>query len=768
MAVPKTYQPNFTGGELSPSLHARVDLTKYATGLKAAYNVILHPQGGASNRAGTEFVAQVKDDDISWQVPFVFDPETDQTYSLVFTDYKVRVIRAGSPVLETAIPVSGITNASPGVVTASAAHGFNPNDTVFLSVAAMTEITGRYFKVVYIDTTTFSLKDLFGNVIDTSAMAAFSGAAEVRRVYEIASPYASASLGRLVFTQENDVIYFAHQDYAPQKLSRLADDNWLFEAVTFAPSIAAPGTPTVTKPGDTSADPDYKKKRYAYKVSAISAAKGDESLPSASAFVDNDLTLAGGKNNVAWSAVTGTERYVIYRRDQGVFGYVGTTTSLNFDDENITPDLSVTPQQGVNLFTDTNSYPRCVTFFEQRLIYAATRKNPSAVFMSQTGYYENFGTSSPATARDSVVFRIRAREKNDIKAIFPLRGLGVFSSAAEWMVTGGQADYVTPSDLVIRPQSSRGASHVQPIQIDDTVIYPRVRGGAVVDYGYSFADDKFIGKDLTALARHLFRGRNVKSWAYANAPDSVVWVVMDDGALISLTYMKEHEVWGWTRHGTQGFFDCVVVIPEGNEDVPYFIVRREVQGVTKRYVERMRSRVIDAVEDSYFVDCGLTYDGAPANVFSGLHHLEGMEVVILADGNVIRGKTVINGAVTIDNNASVVHIGLGYTARIQTLPIDIGIINGLGTIQGRIKSIPKVTVSVENSRGLFAGVKEGFLNEWKMTGPEADGQPIPLFTGLFDIQLDSTWDQYGSVIIEQRDPLPMTVLAVAPELKVGS
>lgn len=684
----RAYQPSFTGGELSPALWARTDLAKYQTGLKTALNTFIHPHGGMSNRAGLQFIGEVKTSANETRlVPFQFS--ATQSYVLEFGNLYMRVWKEGGLVLSGGVP------------------------------------------------------------------------------YEVTTPFATADLYGLVFTQEADVVYITNQNYAPRKLSRFADDNWTLTTPTFAPSISAPGTPTAvatTGTGSTS---------YRYRVSAVSSATGEESLPSSpSAAITNDLSLAGNKNTVSWSAVSGAERYIVYKLDNGVYGYIGGTSGTSFVDENITADLADTPQTGYNPFTGAGNYPACSTFVDQRLAFASTLSNPQAIWLSQSANYENFGFSRPRKASDGFEFRIRARQVNQIKAMLQSRGLMVLTSGGEWVVSGGPDEYLTPDNVVVKNQGYRGAADVQPIVVGNTVLFAQRIGGVIRDFSYEFAEDSFVGKDLTIMARHLFEYKAIKSWAYAQSPWSIVWVVMDDGSLVSMTYMKEHDVWGWTRHQTDGVFEDVVAIQEGNEDVPYFVVRRTINGATKRYIERLHTRDFTAIENAFFVDSGLTYSGAAATVISGLGHLEGKIVVALADGNVVRDLTVTAGAITLPNAATKVHIGLPYEATIKTLDLDLGSVGGLGTVQGRQKTIGEVTLRVEDTRGIWLGAVDdtrasGKLVEYKQRSTEAWNEAIGLYTGDLKIVALPNWSNGGNVVVKQFDPLPMTILAIAPDITLG-
>ena len=692
MADFRAYQPSFTAGELSSALSARVDLTKYASGLRTALNVFVHPHGGVSNRAGFEFVHEIKSSaNRARLIKFQFN--TEQTYILEFGQNYMRVFRDGGLVL-------------------------------------------------------------------TGGVA-----------YELATTYTAAQVQDLVFVQEADVLYLCHVSHPVRKLGRLADDNWTLTAVTFAPSIAAPASISAVASVGSGVT------GYRYRVSAISDDSGEESLPSAIATVLNNLTIAGNRNTVSWSAVGGASRYIVYKEDNGVYGYVGGTSGLAFVDENITPDLSDTPQTARNPFVGAGNYPRCVTFIEQRLAFASTLLDPQAVWLSQSANYENFGVSSPAKASDAVTFRIRARQVNEIRSMISVRGLLLLTSGAEWIVTGGSnSDAISPSALKLDNQGYRGAAKVQPIVVGNTVLFAQRLGGVVRDFSYDYTQDSYVGKDLTILARHLFKGREIAAWDYAQAPDSVVWVVLDDGALVSLTYMKEQDVWAWTRHESgpndDAYFEDVTVIEEDGEDVPYFIIRRTINGQSKRYIERLHTRAFDVVEDAFFVDCGLTYSGAPAATISGLDHLEGQSVVALADGNVVRNLTVTGGAVTLSNTASKAHIGLPMISAIRTLDLDLGQVQGLGSVQGRTKGVSEVTLRVENTRGIFIGHEDGDrdsdnLVEYKQREDEAWNEAIRLYTGDLSITPEWDWNTSGSMWVKQFDPLPMTILAIMPDVTLG-
>ena len=764
MAI-RVIQPSFAGGELSPSLWGRVDLAKYQVGLKKARNCVIEAHGGVSNRAGLCFIAETKASaNLSRLIPFQFN--TTQAYILEFGNLKMRVIKDNGQVLQTAKNVGGITQASPGVVTITG-HGYANGDEVFITgVGGMTALNGRNFRVANQTTNTFTLTDLYGTAIDTSSLPAWTSGGTAARVYEITTPYISADLADLRFVQSADVMWITHPSYEPRTLSRTGDASWALEIETYGAEIAAPAGLSVTTVNNSN-----EVTTYTYVVTAVDDDTGEESLASSSASDTGNAPSGWPVNmriDLSWSSVAGADRYNIYKDDNGIFGFIGGTTGTSFTDTNFVADLSRTPPVDVEPFSGANNYPSCAAFFEQRLVYGATNNDPARLRGSQTANFDNFNKSRPALATDALDFTLVSRRVNRIRALVPMaQGLIAFTTDTEFVLDGGgNSDAITPGNIRIRPQGYRGSSKIEPLTVGDTVLFVQDKGSMVRDFGYQFAVDGYTGNDLTVMAGHLFRGHEIVAWGYAQSPDSIVWAVRDDGVLLSLTYLREHDVFAWSWHETDGEFEDVAVISRQGEDVPYFIVKRTVNGQTKRYIECLASRVFTDIEDAYFVDSGLSYDGSPATVISGLHHLEGEAVVALADGSVVRDLVVSDGAVTLPNAASVVHIGLSYQADVRTLSLDINT-RETGNQQGRLKRVSSVVLRVEQTRGLFIGPSETKLVEWKQLNPEFWGDPIPPLTGDFPSQILPEWNRDGDLWISQPNPLPMTILAIMQEVTVN-
>ena len=579
--------------------------------------------------------------------------------------------------------------------------------------------------------------------------------------YEVASPYAEADLFDIHYVQSADVLTLVHPNHGPRELRRLGAVNWQLSEIVFSFPIIYPSNVTAVGNGFTTA-----KYTYTYAVTAIAADGVGESPASVWASTASNLFETGCVNVISWSAVPGASRYNVYKQQGGLFGYIGQTTGTALADDNISPDLSKTPPLYETMFNTPGEYPGAVSYFEQRRCFAGTINKPQNIWMTKSGTESNMSYSLPIRDDDRIAFRVAAREANTIRHIVPLTQLLLLTSSAEWRVTSVNSDAITPSTISVRPQSYVGASNVQPAIISNTLIYGAARGGHVRELAYNWQANGFITGDLSLRAPHLFDTFDIVDMAYGKAPQPVVWFVSTSGNLLGLTYVPEQQIGAWHWHDTDGVFESCTVVAEGGEDVLYCVVRRTINGTSKRYVERLASRQFTDQADAFFVDCGATYSGVPADVISGLGHLEGKTVSILADGAVHPQRVVTGGSVTLDIEASTVQIGLPIEADLQTLPLAVQLQDG-SFGQGRFKNVNKVWLRVYRSSGIFVGPSTSELTEAKQRTTEPYGSPPALKSDEIEITLTPTWGASGQVFVRQADPLPLTVVSMTAEVALG-
>lgn len=579
--------------------------------------------------------------------------------------------------------------------------------------------------------------------------------------YEIANPYAEADLFDVHYVQSADVLTLVHPNYAPRELRRLGATNWQLTTLSFAAPIAAPGAPTLVAAGHTAV-----KYTYYYVVTAVDSEGVSESAASAASSAGGNLFETGATVTISWAAVTGASRYNVYKMQGGLYGYIGQTAGLSIVDDNISPDLGKTPPIYDSVFNAAGDYPGAVSYFEQRRCFAGTTNKPQNIWMTKSGTETNMSYSLPIRDDDRIAFRVAAREANTIRHIVPLTQLLLLTSSAEWRVTSVNSDAITPSTISVRPQSYVGSSNVQPVIINNTLIYGAARGGHVRELAYNWQASGFITGDLSLRAPHLFDTFDIVDMAYAKAPQPMVWFVSTSGRLLGLTYVPEQQVGAWHWHDTDGVFESCTVVAEGGEDALYCVVRRTINGNSVRYVERMASRQFTDQADAFFVDAGATYSGVPADVISGLGHLEGKTVSILADGAVHPQRVVTGGSITLDIEASTVQIGLPIEADLQTLPLAVQLQDG-SFGQGRFKNVNKVWLRVYRSSGIFVGPSASELTEAKQRTTENYGAPPALKSEEIPIVLTPSWADSGQIFVRQSDPLPLTVVSMTAEVALG-
>ena len=582
--------------------------------------------------------------------------------------------------------------------------------------------------------------------------------------YEIANPYAEADLFDIHYVQSADVLTIVHPNYAPRELRRLSALNWVLSTISFAAPIAAPTAPTATA---TIVGAPATTMSYSYVVTTIATDEVSESAQSSVATCTNNLFTTGCYNTIAWTAVSGAARYNVYKQQGGLYGYIGQTTGTSLKDDNIAPDLGKTPPIYDAVFAATGDYPGSVSYFEQRRCFAGTTNKPQNIWMTKSGTESVMSFSLPIRDDDRIAFRVAAREANTIRHIVPLTQLLLLTSAAEWRVSPVNSDAITPTTITVRPQSYVGANNVQPVVINNTLLYTAARGGHIRECAYNWQANGFISGDLSLRAPHLFDSYDITDMGYAKAPLPVVWFVSSSGKLIGLTYVPEQQIGAWHQHDTDGVFESCAVVAEGSEDILYCVIKRNVNGVDVRYIERMASRQFVDPADAFFVDAGVTYSGAPiSTISSGLSHLEGKTVNILADAAVHPQLVVTGGAITLEQSASKIQIGLPITADLKTLPVAAGIDNGFA--QGRYKNVNKAWLRVFRSSGIFIGPDESNLVEAKQRTTESYGSAPALKSEEIPILLNPAWADSGQVFIRQSDPLPLTVASLTLEVSIGS
>ena len=429
------------------------------------------------------------------------------------------------------------------------------------------------------------------------------------------------------------------------------------------------------------------------------------------------------------------------------------TATIN---ENDTPTL-----------TSANNYPSVVTFFEQRLVFASSNNNPQTIWFSQNGDYTSFHTGTSAS--DALIYTIASNQVNDIRFLSPTRVLTIGTSGGEYVLTASNDGPVTPSSTVIRKYSNYGSSDTEPVQVADVTLFLQRGKRKVREFRYVGEVDVagYAAPDMTIMAEHLTEG-GIEEFAYQQEPDSVVWALRSDGDLLGLTYRREEQVVAWHRHeiGGSGVVESIATFPtDTGEDELYMIVKRTINSTTKRYIEKLSLFDFgNETTGSFFVDSGLSYSGSSATAMTGLHHLAGETVNVLANGAAHPDETVTSdGKLTLDYSSTTAAIGYGYDSTMQTMRIESG--SSDGTSQGKPKRVHAVTVRFHETVGAKIGNDSTEVDTLPFRSSSIPmNQAVPLFSGDKTIEFRGFFEDDDRLYVKQTQPLPMTVLALFPRM----
>ena len=761
---------NFTAGELSPRLDGRNDLSKYPSGCKTLENFIVYPHGSAARRSGSQFISEVKTSSKKTRlIPFEFS--TTQTYILEFGDQYIRVYKDKGQVQ--------------------------------------------------------------------------SGGSAV----EISTPYLEAELFDLKFAQSADVLYICHPNHEVEKLSRTSHTSWTLADVDFTkgPMQDANTTTTTLNPGAT-----------AVGTGVSLAASATTGINSGSGFQSTDVGrfvfLHGG-----YAKITG----------------VTDTTNATIEILTTLSASTATENWRLGAFSDTTGHPSCVTFFEQRLVFAGTTNQPQTVFFSKSGDYENMDANIGGTIADSdaIIYTIASNQVNAIRFMTATRTLIIGTAGGEFSVSGGGADVaITPTNILIKKQSNHGAANLDALAVGNVTLFMQRARRKMRELAYNFDVDGYIAPDMTILAEHITEG-GITQMAYQQEPNQIIWLVRGDGELIGFTYQREQQVTAWHRHifggkfgeatitvtdfaniadntkivltksdgtsttfnsatsATSGKFhttssnnqtatnlktlidadsdftatvstntvtiketapqatgfltmttgdttrlastdegkaicESVAVIPtDDTEYEVYIIMKRTINGSTKRYIEVLNTFDFTETDNTTFnfLDSQLDYNGSAVTTISGLSHLEGQTVAILADGATHANKIVSSGEISLDRSATKVKVGLAYTSLLQTMRIDAGARDG--TSQSKTKRIYEITIRLFESVGVEVGPDLNNLERIPFrSSANAMNQSITPFTGDKEVEFRGNYETDGFVFVRQTQPLPLTILSLYPRL----
>lgn len=470
------------------------------------------------------------------------------------------------------------------------------------------------------------------------------------------------------------------------------------------------------------------------------------------------------------------------------------------------------PQWRLGAWGGNQGYPIAMGFFDGRSVFANTLKKPNTMWFSKSGDLQNMrpdtwsGVETTVEDDDAIDVTLDSKEINPIFWVSGEDVLLVGTAGGVWVVkSAGQV--ITPEDRSAKLNFNLPCGNIEAVQISQFTIFADKSRREINSIGYDFNQNKYIPTDLTVYAEHIFRSP-VAQMVYQRRPFSTLWCRRDDGRLATLAINPQHEILGWAQQIIGGSFsggapvvesvaiipgnsDAAQVLPSDERDEVWNIVKRTINGATKRYIEvhekafegplredydteaLWRAAVVAAQVDAFYVDSGLTYDGSPTTTITGLDHLEGETVKVLADGKIHPDKTVSSGSITLEFEASKVQVGLGYYHKYESLKLAIGAASG--TSVGKQKRISSVRANVVDTAIFKVGTvdyaKQGRTEHtlrdigFRTTGA-AIGGATPLYTGESDdITVTGDYSTDTRLYMEGDTPLPCTVIGIVPSIE---
>ena len=764
MARASLIQNTVNAGELSTLLLGRQDIAKYISGLRVCLNAIPLTQGAWTRRPGTVFLNQTRHHDkVSRLLPFQYS--VTQTYVLEIGEFYIRFYTDHGILASASNSISGITKATPAVLTYTGTDNFSNGDRVYISgVVGMTQVNGREFVVTNVDTAanTFQLYDSSGSAVDSIGYTTYSSGGTVSKILEVTTLFQEADIADVRITQSADILYIFHPDHPPQQLVRNTATSWTLS------DIALSNGPWGENDDDVST------------TMTPNAATGTATVTASS---------INGINNNTGFQTTDVGR-LLRVREGSTWGWgtiVGrlSTTVVTVSISATFTDTTSKSEWALGLWSDSTGFPTCGTFHEDRLFMAGAATSPQRLDGSKTGQYRFFNPSAnDGTIADdnAVAFTINSDDVNAIKWMGSNeKGLIVGTTRGEWMVRPSALnEALSPTNISAKPATNHGSASVAPVFPSSVVLFVQRAGRKLRELAYVFEADGFKSPDMTLLAEHITRP-SITELAFQEQPQAIVWAVRSDGVLLGFTYERDQDVVAWHRHelgGTSNSAGTAIPIvesvatvsaPDDDRDELYLIAQRYVNGGTKRYVEYMSKlwEEGDEQEDAFHLDCGFTVvNGSPSASVTGLWHLEGQTVAVYADGAAHPDVTITNGIATLNYTATEVTLGYAYDSDGQTLPFEGG--SRDGTSQAKTKRINQVGFWLMDTLGMKYGPDADNLTEILQRRYGDDfGEATELFTGVTTEVFASDYDMLGQVYWRCSGPFPATVMAIMPSIKVA-
>ena len=756
---------SFNAGELSPKMDARSDVEKYAMGCKILENFINLPQGGVQRRAGTEYIANVKYNDKNTRlIPFNFSNESAVVIEI--GDFYMRFFKDGEPVVSAPnVPYEIKTPWPEGKI--DLLRFKQSADVVYISHPDyFPRKLSRYdilnWVLEKIDFTYQAFKD--ENTDDNNIMS-FSNITSSTLTMTSSKP--------TFYTGMVGCYWLVRHPRIDNEISKKFTNTGL---PIYSSSIKVKGDWTFVTHGTWKGEVVIERsfdngttwhnyRNYTAQNDTNIDATGTEELDGVLYRIGRIDALANEGNVQCYFNVQD------YFTD-GILQITDVVSDTKVNCDIIVPigDTIPTGVWAEGAWSTYSGFPTCLAFFEERLCWAGTKLQPQTIWMSKSADYENLTTGE--LDDDALIYTISSGEVDAIKWMYPQNALLIGTTGNEWKLGATKInEALTPVNVSCKIQSNNGSADIEPLFIDNSILYAQNHAKIIREMAYSYNDEKYMSVDITITSDHILGRDGIKCMGYQRNPFSIAWFVRKDGQLAGLTYNREQKIIAWHRHVTDGQIKSVAVINGEYEDEVWIIAERYLpNGGTVKYIEKLSEFNFGDIEDAKFTDSHLS-DGKlgldMAGIIYNLDHLEGKLVSVFCDGSYKGDHTVNNGKIDFNHSGySKITVGLPFTSTLETMRIEGQIANG-GS-QGRIKRIDEVVVRFLDTIGGKIINTEGQENliKFRNTVDPMNNQ-VKMFFGDKKIKFGGGYSNAMTVKVIQDIPLPMTVLMLSPRISVN-
>lgn len=749
MADEKIYlmQPSFTGGEISPEVANRIDLDKYQQALLNAENAYIRPYGAVYKRTGSEYCGQAKKGNV---LLMEFQAAATEAYLLEVGEKYIRIWKNGkytgielsTPYTWAEVPALRTCQSADIMYIASGTHPV-------MQLCRYSDTSWRLVEMT-IDKPYFDISLCSMIESGTGYKLTPSALSGTIRVTSSGNLFTSDMVGAYIKLSHEMASQTISVTGTQTSGSVLVGSQW---------KIITHGTWTGTiKIQTQSANGNWKDYRsYTSEDDFNASESGTVDTPTYFRIVS---TAGQGEENGTADLTSLPYTHEGYMR---ITGYTSATvvTGTVIDSFGST---EATDDYALSAWCPRFGYPRTVGFFQDRLIFGGTTAQPYEVWMSRTGDYGNFSVekvSGTVTDDSAIALAFISRKQAEIQHLCPGADLFVLTDSNEWIVSGGST--VTPTKCTNKAQTFRGSSEVPPLSIGARMIYIQKRSQSVRDFAYTFETDSYDGSDLTLLAKHLFRGKQITDAAYMQDPDSRLYFVRSDGVMLCLAYVQDQKVYAWSHLKTDGQYISVCNIAGATKDEVYVAVKRNNGSVSVTMIERLSDLAeTENPMDYVMLDCAVHVKQTTETDSVTVSTFSNKIVTVLADGKHYDSIKMNGNKVTIPAKAKDWIVGLSYTMKIEVPNVEYQ--DQRGTSQGRTKKLSKVTLRLINSLGGKVGNGVGAYDEIKYD--EFSDQETTLYSGDKDVTIpNQSAEKNGRVLIESDAPYPFNLAGIVRGVK---